>query len=480
MNIILKGVKIYKNKYLEKLDILVSDNIIKKIEKNIDAVNGEEVINLNNRIICSGFIDSHTHCYPEENKFGVEPDKIGVQAGVPTIVDAGSSGINNFENFYNKYILTRDTDIFCFLNLAEDGIKYGKELSDLSKINLKGLEETISKYPDVIVGTKLRMSGSVVGDSGVKPIELNNQLLEKMNIKSMIHIGNKPPKIEEILNLIGEKYIVTHFLHGKENGIFKGKKIIPEFYQAKERGAIFDLGHGSSSFSQKSFNIAVENGIFPDSISSDVHTGNINGKVRNLIYILNKLVKNGADTEKLILGVTSKPAEILNLSDRGSIEEGKKGIFTILNEQEFENGVILVEEVFTKEKLIKVDTREQRFNNMMLEIQKRLQLSDTLLVECYEGIVEIERMIKEAEINFKYDFKLMFYTRIIDLILKLKNKIKVQYNEDMNFDKISKQASALAEDIMVFLSQKYEGEFDRVEAALMSIQIQLAIDMEEE
>lgn len=55
--------------------------------------------------------------------------------------------------------------------------------------------------------------------------------------------------------------------------------------RAREKGVIFDVGHGQGSFDWcVAENACSEHSKFwPDVISTDLHTGNVNGPVRDLV-----------------------------------------------------------------------------------------------------------------------------------------------------------------------------------------------------
>ena len=88
-----------------KKDILIKDGKIFKIADCLDE-KAEKVINAEGYLVTPGLIDIHTHCYPKAF-LGLDPDVLGLERGTTTILDAGSSGADNYEDFRRNYIEDR-------------------------------------------------------------------------------------------------------------------------------------------------------------------------------------------------------------------------------------------------------------------------------------------------------------------------------------------------------------------------------------
>lgn len=318
-------------------DILIEDGRIKKIAKDINE-EVDEYIDAHNNYVSAGFIDSHVHAYPI-GKYGMEVDKLGIDRYVSTVIDAGTSGSNNFLDFKNNHLDKAKTRTFVLLNLSKRGLEEGRELDDLNKLDIEGAKELIKQYPDIIVGLKARASKSAVGDMGIKPIEMTANLAHELNIPVFVHIGNMPPKLSDTLNLLNKEDIITHSFHGKSGGIIENNQIIKEAIEAKERGVYFDLGHGEESFSFETYKKARELNFKLDSISSDLHKGNYDGPVYSLIECMNKILNLGEELHEVIDKVTRIPAQIFKLKELGEIKEGYLGDLIIFKLEECQKEV---------------------------------------------------------------------------------------------------------------------------------------------
>ena len=106
-----------------KRDIRIEDGVIKEIGENLKQNENEEILYIEGNIITPGFIDIHTHVYHGKTVIGIDPDKVGVELGVTSVIDAGTSGADTFEDFYNRIIKNSKTRVFAFLNIASTGLE---------------------------------------------------------------------------------------------------------------------------------------------------------------------------------------------------------------------------------------------------------------------------------------------------------------------------------------------------------------------
>ncbi|MCF0170887.1 amidohydrolase/deacetylase family metallohydrolase [Fusobacterium varium] len=329
------------NFHMTKADILIEDGIIKKIGENINE-EGSKVIDVKNSIVAPGFIDIHVHCFPKGTAISSFPDEIGVKKGVTSIIDAGTSGADTIDDFYENFIKKSKTRIFSYLNIAHQGLQTLSELSDMKNINKEKIKEALEKYPEIIVGLKARASGSVVKENGVNPIAEGKKIASEFEVPLVVHIGNAPPKVEDVLNLLGKGDVVTHCYNNKANGLIREGKVIPEVKEAIKRGVLFDVGHGSESFSLDIAGDGIKEGFEADMISTDLYERNMVTPVESLENTMNKMIYLGWSLEKCVEKVTYKPARAFKIKGLGELKEGYMGDLTIFDI--VENGKLELED----------------------------------------------------------------------------------------------------------------------------------------
>ncbi len=326
-----------KNAHLlngEVIDIGIKNGKIIKIQNDITTLAKKYLFLKRGQYISAGWIDDHVHCFEKMSLYYDYPDKIGVEKGVTTVIDAGTTGAENIDDFYELSEKAR-TNVFALLNISKQGIIEQNELADLTKIQEDLIEQVIKKYPEFIVGIKARMSKTVIGDNKLTPLLLAKKI-QKQNhdIPLMVHIGSSPPRLDHILAEMESGDILTHCFNGKENGILDigSQKIKATAWDAYKRGVIFDIGHGTDSFNFRVAEIAYKEGIKANSISTDIYIRNRkNGPVYDLATTMEKLQLIGYSWEEIIEKVTVVPAKTFNLKYKGIIKEGYDADFTIFS-----------------------------------------------------------------------------------------------------------------------------------------------------
>ncbi|MHA7848723.1 amidohydrolase/deacetylase family metallohydrolase [Serratia sp. D1N4] len=284
-----------------------------------------------NYYLSAGWIDSHVHCYPSSPIYHDEPDRVGVASGVTSVVDAGSTGTDDIDEFY---ALTRSakTNVFAFLNISRIGLLRQNELAEMADINKSAVKQAIDGKPGFIIGIKARMSSSVVGQNGTQPLVLAKEIQqENHQLPLMVHIGNNPPDLDEIADLLTQGDIITHCYNGKPNRILTPAGALRESIQrALKRGVLLDVGHGTASFSFAVARQAIALGILPHTISSDIYCRNrISGPVYSLAAVMSKFFTVGLSLPQVIDCVTANAAAALRLTTKGRLQPGLDADLTI-------------------------------------------------------------------------------------------------------------------------------------------------------
>ncbi|WP_075182714.1 amidohydrolase/deacetylase family metallohydrolase [Pantoea sp. 1.19] len=313
-------------------DIAVSEGKIAAIGTLCGAAKQERVL-AEGVYLSAGWIDAHVHCYARSPIYHDEPDRLGVDAGVTTVVDAGSTGADDIDDFWRR---TRQatTRVQALLNIARSGMATQHELADLTQIDAPAALAALRRHAGFAVGLKARMSGSVVGENGITPLYLARSLQQAAGgLPLMVHIGNAPPDLDEIADLLEAGDILTHCYHGKPNRILTAAGALRESVRrALARGVLLDVGHGSASFSFTVARAAIACGILPHTISSDIYCRNrLHGPVYTLAHVMSTFLSLGMTLVQVIACVTERAAAALRLSDRGVLIPGAQADFTLFS-----------------------------------------------------------------------------------------------------------------------------------------------------
>ena len=312
------------------VDIEVIQDKITRITDNIPIENHKVIDGNSELYVSKGWIDLHTHCFDKYQLYGDSIDEVGYKQGVTTILDAGTAGADTIGELYWQSKNAK-TNVYAFINVAKQGIATQDELSDLKNLDEEKLLKAIQKYRNFIVGLKVRMSQSVLKNTGNEPLEFAKKIKHQFEIPMMIHIGSAPAELEDVMKLAERGDIITHIFNPKVNGIlYPDGKIKSYVVDAHLRGVYFDVGHGSESFSFEVCEKAKQQGIEMDSISSDIYRKNrLNGPVYSLVVTMNKMLTCGYSLKQVIDAVTLNPAKIIQHQSLGVLKVGNDSNLTL-------------------------------------------------------------------------------------------------------------------------------------------------------
>lgn len=319
----------------EEIDLVIEQGIVTEMAPGGTAAATDQVWEQPGTYVSSGWIDMHVHAFPDFDPYGDEIDEIGVKQGVTTIIDAGSCGADRIGDLAanGEQAATR---LFAFLNISRIGLKRVDELSDMAWIDRAKVLEAVAAYPQLIVGLKARISQSVVGPSGLSPLHAARELATETRLPIMVHIGSAPPDIRDIMPLLRNGDVVTHYLNGKSNNLFdaSGEPLVV-LRDAIRRGVHLDVGHGTASFSFAVAKAAKQRGIDPGTISTDIYRGNrLRGPVYSMASVLSKFLALGYSLEDTVARVTTHAAAWLGRPVLGRIQVGEAANLTLFRVEE--------------------------------------------------------------------------------------------------------------------------------------------------
>jgi len=301
-------------------DVRVRDGKIDAIGANLEAA-GATVIDVKDYIVTPGLIDVHLHLMKGLGAFGVDPDIFGVGSGVTTVVDAGSAGhtlLNVFRNYVTDNAKTR---VLNYINLSTLGGVSGPGysiLADPRLIDEDKIEQAVEANRDIIVGIKIMATGGALGSQGLKPLERARNLGDRLKLPLLVHIGESwtkdtaPVRIGDVLKYLRAGDIVTHMFTVHPGGLLDANgKLWPQVRDAKESGILMDVGHGLHNLNFDVARKVLDQGLHPDSVSTDGHRGNRAGPVYDLPTTMAKLMALGFSLNQVIEMATATAAKLL-------------------------------------------------------------------------------------------------------------------------------------------------------------------------
>ena len=475
----------------DKKDILIEDGKIASIEDHIEPEADTEVIDVTGSYVSAGFIDCHVHVYHKAH-LGVPADLIGVDKGVTTVIDAGSAGPGNIRDFIDTDIKNSKTRIYSAMHYATDGLIDPPEADDESKYDLELGKKAYVENKEHIVAIKERASQSCVGDLGIVSIRAGKKLAKELGLPVMVHIGHMPPTIEDVLDTMEEGDVITHAFHGKDNNLFDNGKIKPQTQAARDRGVLFDIGHGKDSFNFETGKLAKSLGFYPDIISTDLHSISWLGPVYSLPVTMDKFLALGYSLEDCVDKVTAAPARIYKLPGLGHIRKGDKADFTVFtvtkghyvfmdaNKNVLEGTESIEVELALKEGEIVMKRELKPLEIKVIdELKSRDEWTPADFEKYGDDLRDVLILMRDRNVFFEEGNLLAFTNHVMTLFRRLETGEKVDALDESILEEINYKAMEVAKELVSRYASKY-GEADMTELVLLAIHIQTAQEQFEE
>ncbi|HTM49792.1 MAG TPA: amidohydrolase/deacetylase family metallohydrolase [Bryobacteraceae bacterium] len=337
-DLLLKGGHVIdpKNKISAARDVAVRDGLIAAVAANIPAGQARKVVNVSGLHVVPGLIDLHAHVYAGSAGTGLAgghtsifPDDFALRVGVTTVVDAGSSGRRNFEQFKKTVIDRARTRVLVLLNIGGAGMPGDEHEQNVGDMDAKAAAETALANRDTIVGIKV----AHYRGPDWTPVERGVEAGRLANIPVMIDFGEFRPERpfqELVLKKLRPGDIYTHAFYAPVPMLDEKGRLLPYLFEARKRGVLFDVGHGGAAFEFRQAVPAVKQGFPPDSISTDVHSGSINAGMKDQLNVMSKFLNMGMPLDEVIYRSTWNPARMIHREQIGHLSPGALADIAVL------------------------------------------------------------------------------------------------------------------------------------------------------
>jgi len=320
-----------------KRDIGIRYGQIAAIAPSIPADRGVQRIDVTGKLVTPGLVDLHTHFCPHLG-LGLPPDELVGITGTTTAVSAGDAGWHTWGVFRHLALASSRTRLFSFVHISSIGLAGGLapgEMLNIDYANVDGCAKVVAENPDAVLGVKVRITDAVVGQNGLEPLRraLRAAEMAGKGVPVMCHIGAAPGNLADLLDLLRPGDILTHAYSGAGNNTVQGGKLLPAARAAKQRGVVIDVGHGGGSFDFTVCEPAMQQGMPPDTISSDIHSVSINTPgYPTLPWVMSKFLALGLSLEEVVARATVEPGKVIGrVPGLGTLQVGAPADLAIMD-----------------------------------------------------------------------------------------------------------------------------------------------------
>ncbi|HRH61394.1 MAG TPA: amidohydrolase/deacetylase family metallohydrolase, partial [Chitinophagaceae bacterium] len=336
-DIVIKGGHVIdaKNNIDAVMDVAISNGKIAAVSASIDASKAKQTVNAKGLYVMPGLIDIHAHVfygteadhYLSNGMSAVVPDGFTFRVGVTTVADAGGAGWKSFPLFKRNIIDNSQTRVLVFLNIVGEGMRGGAYEQNVNDMDAKLSAQVAKQYKDIVVGFKV---AHYQGHEWL-PVDRAVEAGKLAAMPVMVDLGGSTPplSIEELfMQHLRPGDIYTHTYTLLEGNVREPvvdtatHKVKPFIWDAINKGIAFDVGYGGASFNFTQAIPALQQGFFPKTISTDLHTGSMNTSMKNQLDVMSKFLLMGMPLNDVIKASTWSPAQVLKHEELGHLSVG--------------------------------------------------------------------------------------------------------------------------------------------------------------
>jgi dihydroorotase len=349
-DLLLKGGHVIdaKNNISAIRDVAIANGKVAAVAADIPASAARKTVDVQGLYVTPGLVDIHAHVFTgagtgavlgggDESEF---PDGFTFRAGVATVVDAGSSGYRNFEQFKTLAIDRAKTRVLAFLNIVGWGTSCEPTFEqDLNDVDAAKAAQTCQKFKALIIGIKVaRYNGPEW-----TPVEHGVEAGTIAKIPVMVDFGEFRPERpfqELVLKKLRPGDIYTHTFLGRVPMLDDNGRVMPYLFEAKKCGIIFNVGHGQASLLFRLGVPAIQQGFLPDSISTDLHSGSMNAGMKDMLNVMSKFLNMGMTLDQVILRSTWNAAREIHREELGNLSAGATADIAVLGVEKGDFGFV--------------------------------------------------------------------------------------------------------------------------------------------
>lgn len=311
-------------------DVRISGGRIGGVGQNLPTADGEAVVDATGAYVVPGIIDMHAHVFATHRRsdLSLDPHVSTFSSGVTTVVDAGTSGWRDFAEFRSQIIDCARIRVLAFVNIVGSGMG-GPWEDDEREMRPALAAAMANEHRDVVVGIKTAHYWvNQPFDAAHPPWAAVDAAIEAGDMCGLPVMIDVVPWLPErsypdlILAKLRPGDIHTHVFAQQFPVIDDAGNVCGHLHRARDRGVIFDLGHGAASFWFRNAAPAIQQGFPPDSISTDLHTRNLNGPVFDMATTMSKMLAVRMPLPEVIARSTVAPAREIGRPELGTLTPG--------------------------------------------------------------------------------------------------------------------------------------------------------------
>jgi dihydroorotase len=302
---------------------------------DLASVDAEKTLNFDDGVLLPGLVDLHAHPAASGSKFGIDPDVCLLPKGSTTVLSQGDAGARNVDQYIEETINGYRPRIKLALNFCAEGESNpdGRFFS-IDEASIEECVAVIGRSSSDVWGISLNIA--LIRGEGIDPMEVMRRGMvaaEESGVPVLFGATkNTAVPLADQLALLRSGDLLTYCFFSGDGSLVKDGRVLDCVWEARERGVLFDVGDGATAFGFEAAEVAISEGLLPDTISTDYYRHHLENEVdHDMSHVVSKLMAVGMTGEQCWRRVTSMPAQVLGLGDViGRLEAGAAADFCVV------------------------------------------------------------------------------------------------------------------------------------------------------
>ncbi len=297
---------------------------------------GDDSLDFPYGVLLPGLVDLHAHPGLPTWRYGIDPDTEILPRGTTTVLSQGDAGAHTWPVFRETFTEGSQTRVRLAISPSVKG-----ELEDrgcfvnLNEVDVDACVATIEEGGEHIWGVAANLTEKACGDNDPREVMRRTLEIAERTGRPILYGPRREPSdwpLSDQLALLRPGDVLTYCFHSDAESIVAGGKVVDTAWEARERGVLFDVGHGKGTDDMGVGPAAIADGFLPDTISSDVYNKHLGwDPPHDLARTASRMIAIGMPETDALAQATLRPAEVLGMAGQvGTLAPGADADLAVL------------------------------------------------------------------------------------------------------------------------------------------------------
>jgi dihydroorotase len=297
------------------------------------------VLEFPDALLIPGLVDLHAHPARGGSKYGICPDRYMLPTGVTTVLSQGDAGALTWPAYRDDVVRVCRTRVRLALNLSARGEASPVAcFGEPADVDVDACVAALADGGDDLWGISCNVSRFSSGTTEPRWVVERALVAAERSGKPLLYGPRETvdwPLADQLAQLRPGD-VVTYCYMNTKNVLENRTRVHPAAREARARGVLFDVGHGTAAYDDEVARTAIADGFPPDTISSDMYAAHLGRAPRHdLPRVISQLIAAGLSERDAFAAATVRPAAILGLAGEvGTLAPGACADLAVLRQSD--------------------------------------------------------------------------------------------------------------------------------------------------